>query len=88
MDISTLAICGISLVSIIQITVGLAKKLGFPTKYCPHLSAGLGLIGGITIAIIGGQPIYYGIIAGIVGGATACGVYDQATGKITASTTV
>jgi len=81
MDVTNLAICGVSLPLFIQVAVGLAKKLGFPTSYCPHLSAGLGIAGGIAVAIIGGQPIYYGVVAGVMLGGLACGVYDASQGN-------
>jgi hypothetical protein len=83
MDVNALTIGGVSLLVLIQITVGLAKKLGFPTGYCPHLAAGLGIAGGIGIAIIGGQPIYLGIIGGLITSAIACGVYDGSQGQKT-----
>ncbi len=81
MDVSTLAICGVSLPLLIQVAVGLAKKLGFPTTYCPHLSVGLGIMGGIAVAVIGKQPFYYGIVAGVMLGGLTCGVYDAGQGK-------
>jgi len=80
MDLNTLAIGGVSLPLLIQVIVGLAKKLGFPTAYCPHLSVFSGLIGGIAVAIIGGQPVYYGVVAGIMLGGLACGIYDASQG--------
>jgi hypothetical protein len=76
-----MALGGVALPTLIQVAVGLAKKLGFPTTYCPHLAAGLGLIGGIAVSLIGGQPIYYGIVAGIMLGALACGIYDASQGS-------
>ncbi len=87
MDVNNLTICGVALPLLILVAVGMAKKLGFPTAYCPHLAAGLGLIGAIAVAIIGGQPIYYGIVAGIMLGGTACGVYDAAKGSIATTDT-
>ena len=82
MDLNSLAIGGVSLPLLIQVAVGLAKKMGFPSSYCPHLSAGLGIIGGIGVALIGGQPIYYGVVAGVMLGGLACGIYDASQGKI------
>ena len=76
MDVTNLALYGISLPLFIQVAVGLVKKLGFPTRYAPHLSAGLGILGGIGVAIVESQPILYGAMAGIFLGAVACGVYD------------
>ena len=87
MDISTMVICGVSVPLFIQVVIGLAKKLGFPTKYAPHLSAGIGIICGVGVAVIGSQPWYYGVIAGIFLGAMACGVYDASTGKVIDTTT-
>jgi len=83
MDVSTLAIGGVSLPLLIQVAIGLAKKLGFPTGYCPHLSVGLGIIGGIGVAIIGSQPWYYGVVAGVMLGGLTCGIYDAGQGNVT-----
>lgn len=80
MDVTNLAICGISIPLFIQITVGLAKKLNFPSKFCPHLSAGIGLVCGVGFAFINAQPWYFGAMAGIMLGALACGVYDGSKG--------
>ena len=87
MDVSTLTICGISVPLFIQVAVGLAKKLGFPTKYAPHLSAGIGMVCGIGIAVIGSYAWYYGAMAGVFLGAAACGVYDASSGKAIEDTT-
>ena len=87
MDVSTLAICGVSVPLFIQVAVGLAKKLGFSTKYAPHLAAGLGMVCGIGIAEIGSYAWYYGAMAGVFLGAAACGVYDASTGKVVEDTT-
>ncbi|MEQ8175705.1 MAG: hypothetical protein ABRQ26_11625 [Syntrophomonadaceae bacterium] len=65
---------------LIQVAVGLAKKLGFPTAYCPHLAAGLGIVGAVAVVLIAGQPFYYGIVAGIMLGGLSCGIYDASKG--------
>lgn len=80
MDVTNLALYGISLPSFILVAVGLAKTLGLPSRYAPHLSAVLGVAGGILVAVETGQPIGYGIMAGVLLGATACGIYKQAKG--------
>lgn len=80
MDVANLALYGISLPSFIMITVGLAKTLGMPTKYAPHFSAFLGVGGGIAVAVTTSQPILWGIMAGVLLGALACGIYTQAKG--------
>lgn len=85
MDVNTLAIGGVSLPLLIQVAIGLAKKLGFPTDYCPHLSVALGMIGAVGIAIIGSLPWYYGIVAGVMLGGLTCGIYDAGQGKLVAS---
>jgi len=87
MDVSTLAICGVSIPLFIQVAIGLAKKLGFPTQYAPHLSAGIGIVCGVGVALIGSLPWYYGVMAGVFLGAAACGVYDASTGKVANDTT-
>lgn len=81
MDISTLTICGVSIPLFIQVVIGLAKKLGFPTKFAPHLAAIIGMGCGAGVAIIGAQPWYYGVMAGVFLGAAACGVYDASLGE-------
>lgn len=80
MDVMNLALYGVSLPSFILVAVGLAKTLGMPSKYAPHLSAGLGICGGIAVAIVNSQPILWGIMAGVFLGAIACGIYKQAKG--------
>lgn len=84
MDVTNLALYGISLPSFILVAVGLAKTLGMPSKFAPHLSAGLGVAGGIAVSVVEGQPILYGIMAGVFLGAMACGIYKQAKGVDTA----
>ena len=81
MDITNLALYGVSLPLFIQVAVGLAKKVGFPTQYAPHLSAGIGIASGVAVAIVEGHPILWGILAGVFLGAVACGVYDASGGK-------
>ena len=80
MDVTNLAIYGISLPTFIMVAVGLAKTVGLPSDYAPHLSAGLGIAGGIAVAVTTGQPILWGIMAGVFLGAVACGIYKQAKG--------
>lgn len=80
MDVTNLALYGISLPSFILVAVGLAKTLGMPSKYAPHLSAGLGIAGGVTVAVVTAQPILWGVMAGVFLGAMACGIYKQAKG--------
>jgi len=80
MDVSSLALYGLPIPTFIMVAVGLAKTLGMPSDYAPHLSAGLGIAGGIAVAITTGQPILWGIMAGVFLGAMACGIYKQAKG--------
>ncbi len=84
MDVTNIALCGVSLAVFIQVAVGMAKALGMPVKYAKYMSAGLGILGGIAVAVTEGQSILYGLIAGVFVGAAACGVYDQ--GKTEVST--
>lgn len=77
MDITNISLYGVSLPLFIMVAVGLAKKLGFPIKFAPHLAAGIGIGGGIAVAITAGLPIVWGIMAGVFLGAVACGVYSQ-----------
>ena len=89
MDVSSLALYGLPIPTFIMVAVGLAKTLGMPSDYAPHLSAGLGIAGGIAVAITTGQPILWGIMAGVFLGAMACGIYKQAKGVAdTTETTV
>ena len=82
MEIKELLICGLPVPLFIQICVGLAKKLNFPSKYAPHLSAGIGMVCGVLLAVTGNFPIYYGIGAGVLLGAIACGTYDAAKSEV------
>lgn len=88
MNYTTMALGGVSLPLLIQVVVGLAKKLGFPTAFCPHLAAGVGLVGAVAVVLIAGQPFYYGIVAGIMLGGLSCGIYDASKGTSTTDTAV
>ena len=77
MNIDNITLYDMSIPLFIIVAVGLAKKLGFPTKFAPHLAAGLGIAGGVAVAITTGKPIIQGLMAGIFLGAVACGVYSQ-----------
>lgn len=65
-----------------MVAVGLAKTLGLPSKYAPHLSATLGMAGGIAAAATSGKPILWGVLAGVFLGAAACSIYDQGKKRV------
>jgi len=77
----TLSLYGLAIPLIVQVSVGWAKSLGFPTRFAPHLASALGIACAVTAAILNGQPILWGVIAGVFLGAIASGAYDAALGR-------
>ena len=80
MDISALAVGGISIVALIIGLVKVAREMGMPSKFAPALAVLLGVIFGVTAAMYASSEVYVGIIGGIAAGLGASGLYDL--GKI------
>lgn len=80
MDISTLAVGGISAVALIIGLVKVAREMGMKSKYAPALAVLLGIIFGVSAALYSASAVYVGIIGGIAAGLGASGLYDL--GKI------
>jgi hypothetical protein len=59
--------------------VAALKKAGVPSKFAPLASVLVGLAAGLVYALTTGNlPLWEGIVAGILSGATASGLYDNA----------
>jgi len=80
MDISTIAVGGISIVALIIGLVKVAREMGMPSKFAPTLAVLLGVIFGVSAALYSASAVYVGIIGGIAAGLGASGLYDL--GKI------
>ena len=80
MDISTIAVGGISIVALIIGLVKVAREMGMPSKFAPALAVLLGVIFGVSAAMYSASAVYVGIIGGIAAGLGASGLYDL--GKI------
>jgi len=76
MDAGAATIYGMSASGIVIAAVGIAKKAGLPTKWAPAASLGIGIVVGLAAAYSMGEPILAGAAAGILLGASACGIYD------------
>lgn len=80
--LTTLTIYGFSIPLIILVVVGYSKRMGVSTDYAPYVSAAVGIICCIAVALTEGRPIFWGVIAGVLLGALASGIYDQALGVV------
>lgn len=80
MDYTTYALYGIPVITLVIALVKVARDAGLPSKYAPVASIALGALGGVGVALQQGDPVVTGFVAGIVIGATACGIYDA--GKV------
>ena len=67
---------GLPAITIVIAFVKVLREVGLPTRFAPSVSLAAGLVLGLLIAFDSGQSIPYGIIAGVLIGASACGVYD------------
>lgn len=77
-DIGSYLIYGVPALTLTLAIVKLARVAGMPSKYAPVISIGSNLIAGMGWASTQGEPLGAGIVAGILLGASACGVYDAA----------
>ncbi|HWP96426.1 MAG TPA: hypothetical protein VN426_06215 [Syntrophomonadaceae bacterium] len=76
MDVSSYLVYGIPALAVVIGVVKIAQESGLPSKYAPAASLVSGIGTGVVMAQQNGDPIAGGIVAGIVIGCTACGVYD------------
>lgn len=82
MDITQYLVYGVPAIAIVIALIKVARETGLPSKYAPAASLGLGVATGITMANQNGDPLATGVVAGVMIGASACGIYDA--GKIKA----
>ena len=76
MDITQYALYGIPVITGVITLVKVAREAGLSSKYAPALSIGLGALGGVAVAAQQGYQILSGVVAGVMIGAAACGIYD------------
>lgn len=62
------------LVPVIISLIEMLKGLGLPSKYCPFVALGLGILAGVFLLEPGNIP--NGVLDGIVYGLTASGLYS------------
>ncbi|WBW95793.1 holin [Oceanirhabdus sp. W0125-5] len=66
---------GIALIPIVTILVNIIKGTGVPTKFLPLISLCIGVVFGILF--VGNGDIKNGVLAGIVIGISASGLYSN-----------
>lgn len=76
MDVSSYLVYGVPALAVVIGLVKLAQQTGMPVKFAPALSVGLGIATGIVMAYQNGQSALAGVVAGIVVGLSASGLYD------------
>ena len=66
-----------AVIAIIVALVQVAKTAGLPSRFAPLLSLGVGILYGIAGSYLGeGLPLVEGIMAGVVMGLSASGLYS------------
>jgi|GEM_PF-1962179 len=81
-DAAQYLVYGVPAVAIVITGVKVARDTGLPSKYAPVTSLGLGVATGLIVASQNGDPWMAGVVAGVMIGASACGIYDA--GKVKA----
>lgn len=66
---------GIALIPIITVMVNLIKRIGLPNDFAPFVSIAIGVVFGIMFLSNG--DIKRGILAGIIMGTSASGLYSS-----------
>lgn len=74
MELSSLAINGIVIVSLISAIIEMLKKVGLKEKFCPLVAALIGAILGVFYVVP--TDVLSGLIVGISLGLSSCGLYD------------
>lgn len=82
MDITQYLVYGVPAIAVVMAGVKVAREAGLPSKYAPATSLGLGVVTGLMMASQNGDQWMAGVVAGVLIGASACGIYDA--GKIKA----
>jgi hypothetical protein len=75
LDFGQMELYGVAVVPFIMAIVEGVKRAGFPAKWSPVLSVGLGIGGGL---LIHPGDVAQGVVIGIVLGLTASGLYSGA----------
>jgi len=78
MDVAQYALYGVPAITLVMASVKVARETGLPSKYAPTTSIGLGVLSGIGIALQNGSSMVGGVVAGIMIGVSASGIYDVA----------
>lgn len=76
MDVSQYLIYGVPAITVVMAGVKIARETGLPSKYAPAASLGLGIAAGLVMASQNGDPWMAGVVAGVMVGASASGIYD------------
>lgn len=69
-------VTGVGAIALIVALVQIAKNMGFPTKFSPLLSIGLGLLASFGFHFYSEDPIYTTIVVGLAMGVGAVGSYS------------
>ena len=76
MDATQYLVYGVPAIVVVIALVKVARETGLPSKYAPAASLGMGVVTGLVMASSNGDPWMAGVVAGVMIGASACGIYD------------
>lgn len=76
MEATQYLVYGFPAVAVVIALVKIARETGLPSKFAPAVSLSLGIVTGLVMAYQNSDPWLAGAVAGIMVGASSCGLYD------------